>query len=186
VQVTPVDIQQAPPLQAAEDAADRLELEAEEAPDVLARHPQPDVRRRIATRGQALCRLHDECSDSLLCGSAAQQQHRAMVGDDRFAERGVQLTGQALVAGARLDEPRARDDADRRAAERDGVRAVDAGTEPVQAHHVARHGESRHLRCAVLGQHDRLEESGFDDVERLARRPGVVEHAAGVDGASRP
>src|SRR5512143_1355012 len=64
----PVDMEQAPLREARQRAADRLQFETQEAAHLLARHPQADLGRRVAARGEPLRQIDDESGDALLGG----------------------------------------------------------------------------------------------------------------------
>src|SRR5215216_3074783 len=69
-------------LELREEPAYGLELEAEVAADLLARHAQMEVRSRIAAAHEALGEVDEEGGEPLFGAHRAQQHHHAVVAHD--------------------------------------------------------------------------------------------------------
>src|SRR6185295_8771751 len=69
-------------LELREQAADGLELQAEVAAELLARHAQVEVGGRIAAAQEALGQVEQEGGEALLGAHRAEQQHHAVVAHD--------------------------------------------------------------------------------------------------------
>src|SRR3954471_1690966 len=69
-------------LEEREQAAHGLELEAEVAADLLAGHPQVEIRGRVAAAHEALGKVGEEGCEALFCAHGAEEHHHAVVADD--------------------------------------------------------------------------------------------------------
>src|SRR5512135_1996517 len=77
-----LDVEQAMLLKMRERAADRLQLEAQIASDVMARHAQVEGVGGIATGAEALRQVEQKCGEALFGPHRAEQHHDAVVAHD--------------------------------------------------------------------------------------------------------
>ena len=99
-------------LEPREEPAHGLELEAEVAADLLARHPQHELGGRVAAAAVAIGQVQQEHREPFLGAHAAEQQHHVVVARDLARQELV--AGCAAAAARRARGPRAARTAARR------------------------------------------------------------------------
>src|SRR5688572_10734646 len=175
-----LDVDQARGLELGEQAADGLELQAEIAAQLLARHAQVEVRRRVAAAHEPLGEAEQEGGEALLGAHRAQQQHDAVVAYDFARQHRVQAALQRRHFLRHLLDQRVGEHADLAVLQRDRGAVVAARAQAVEADQLAAHEEAGDLLAALAVEHARLEEAAADRVHRVELRAAVEQHLAAL------
>ena len=170
-------------LETGERTADRFQLQAEIAADLLPCHAQLEGVRGIAARAEALRQVEQESRQAFFGAHRTEQHHDAMVAHDLAAHDLVQVTLQAGQFAAQLFQPVEWDFADFAVFQCHGIAGVGVGADRVQPDDLAGHLEAGHLFAPVLMQHLGLEETGADGIQRTERLAAAVQIFAATKGA---
>jgi hypothetical protein len=124
-------------------------------------------RSRVAAAQEALGEVDEKGGEALLRAHRAEQHHHAVVAHDLARQHRVQVVLQRRHLARRLLDQGEGHDADFAVLEGDGVAAVAAGADRLQAEQLAAHGEAGHLLAAFAVAQAGLEEAAADRVDRL-------------------
>ena len=168
-----------------ESPADGLELHAQVAADLLARHAQHQFGLREAARMQALHQIEQEGRQSFLGPHAAEQQHDAVVAHDLAAHDLVHMVLQRAEFARERFDPVERHHADLGVFQRHGIAAVMVVDDAIHAEDLARHLETRDLVASIHRGHPGLEEARAHGIERGEAVAVVEQRAAALDTLAR-
>ena len=172
-------------LKARQDPADGLELQPEQAADLLAGHAQQETVRREAARAQPLRHIDQERGKPLLGAHRSEQQHQRALALDLAGEQPEQLALQRRLAAGQRIELLERNLHHLAVLERDGVAGIAVRTDAVEAQHLAGHVKTGDLLASVFGQQHRLERTGANAVERMERRAEPIQVFAAPHPSAR-
>ena len=172
-------------LEARQDPAHRLELQAQQAADLFAGHAQQEPVGREPAGAQPLRQVDQERRQPFLGTHRAEQQHQRTFTLDLAGEHAEQLALQrGLPAGQRV-EFLERDLDHFAVLQRDGVAGIALGADAVESQHLAAHVEAGDLLAAVLGEQHRLERAGTDSEQRVKRRAEPIQVLPAPDPPAR-
>src|SRR4029077_12682965 len=172
-------------LELGEQPAHRFQLEAEIAADLLARHAQVEVRRRVAAAHEAVRKVDEEGREALLGAHRAEQHHHAVVAHDLAREHRMEVPLQRRQLARHLLDQGEGHHADLAVLERDGVAVVAARADPVHAEELAAHEEARDLLAPVVVDQAGLEEAAADGVDRMELVAGLEQRLAALHAPPR-
>ncbi len=165
-------------MEAREHPADGFELHPEIAADFFARHPQVELRRRVAARLEACRQIEQEMRNALFRRHRAEQQHLARSAHDLAAQHLVDEMLHRPQLAARGLERGERDHAHDAVLERDRVTAMVSMADALHAERFPCDLKTRHVFAAVAMHHHRLERACAHRVQTVERIVGAKQGVA--------